>query len=121
MPPPASRHPRPLGWFALRTPLLSFDVLERLSAHAARRGDDRTDDELDRAIAADRAETLSSLRTLATLPHVREALALTSPTFAEAVRAWLEDPASPRAHDVPASLLRYVSRMASRPTPHGLL
>ncbi|WP_394825722.1 lantibiotic dehydratase [Pendulispora albinea] len=83
------------GECVVRTPLLPFDVL------------------LDHL-------TRERLRAVVENPIVREALFLASPTLDAALDAWLETPNAPRASHVEIVLFRYVSRMATRPTPFGL-
>ncbi len=110
------------GFFVARTPLLPIDELAgwgrglRAPA-AAREGDDAA---LGAALEHDRARLLAWLRAKAALPTVREALFVASPSLDDAVSAWLADEASPRAANVPAILVRYLTRLASRPTPFGL-
>ncbi|HEU4406670.1 MAG TPA: lantibiotic dehydratase [Polyangiaceae bacterium] len=110
------------GLFVARTPLLPIDELvgwaEGLRAPAAAaEGDDAA---LDAALAHDRARLLAWLRAKARRPEVREALFVASPSLDDAVSAWLDDEASPRAANVPSILVRYLTRLASRPTPFGL-
>lgn len=109
------------GFFVARTPLLAIDELvgwaQGLRAPAAV---GEGDEALEAALAHDRARLLAWLRTKARLPLVREALFVASPSLDDAVSAWLADEASPRAANVPSILVRYLTRLASRPTPFGL-
>src|SRR5688572_615813 len=110
------------GFFVARTPLLPIDELVGwaqglLAPAAVGEGDDEA---LDAALAHDRARLLAWLRAKVTLPTVREALFVASPSLDDAVSAWLDDEASPRAANVPSILVRYLTRLASRPTPFGL-
>ncbi|WP_394829655.1 lantibiotic dehydratase [Pendulispora albinea] len=82
------------GACVVRTPLLPFDVLQT-----------GVTDELLRQLLSD--------------PIVREALFLASPSLDSALDAWLADPRAARAHDAVPTALRYLARMASRPTPFG--
>jgi thiopeptide-type bacteriocin biosynthesis protein len=107
-------------FFAFRTPLLpraTLDVLsEGLSASRAL----AAGDELGPALASDLARVEARLRELVCDPAIREALFVASPSLDEAITAWLSQPAAPRARGVAEIVLRYVIRMAARPTPFGL-
>ncbi|MET0406244.1 MAG: lantibiotic dehydratase [Cystobacter sp.] len=91
--PSASTH-APSGFFALRTPLLPFDVLTRW--------------------------TREHLRNWVEDAMVREALFLASPSLEESLPVWLEAPDSERGRKVERTLVRYFARMAGRSTPFGL-
>jgi thiopeptide-type bacteriocin biosynthesis protein len=106
------------AFFVLRTPLLPFDTIARLGeglTAPAAAGDEAL---LAAAIAGDRARIRAVLRDLVHLPAVREAIFVASPHLDAAIDGWIADPAS--ASVVERSLLRYVTRMAARPTPFGL-
>ncbi len=95
-----------MGFFALRSPLLAFDDV----------------------FVPDDAALRARLPRLLKLPEVREALFLASPELEGRIDPWLasadehhEGPSpAPGADDLALSLARYVSRMATRPTPFGL-
>jgi lantibiotic biosynthesis protein len=111
---------RPTGGFVLRTPLLSRDELERwgegLAVPAA--GDDAA--ALAAAVEADRAVLRARLAELVARPEVREAIFVASPVLEASIDAWLASPTSEAGQKTERSLVRYVSRMAVRPTPFGL-
>jgi thiopeptide-type bacteriocin biosynthesis protein len=111
---------RPTGGFVLRTPLLSRDELERwgdgLAVPAA--GDDAA--ALAAALEADRAVLRARLAELVARPEVREAIFVASPVLEASIDAWLAGPTSEAGQKTERSLVRYVSRMAARPTPFGL-
>lgn len=111
---------RPTGGFVLRTPLLSRDELERwgngLAVPAA--GDDAA--AIEAAIEADRAVLRARLVELVARPEVREAIFVASPVLEASIDAWLASPTSEAGQKTERSLVRYVSRMAGRPTPFGL-
>ncbi|HEU4729479.1 MAG TPA: lantibiotic dehydratase [Kofleriaceae bacterium] len=112
---------RPSGSFVLRTPLLPRDELDRWSEGLrvpAVPADDP--DELARAIEADRAVLRARLVALVGRPEVREAIFVASPVLEASIDAWLADPGSEAGQKTERSLVRYVSRMATRPTPFGL-
>lgn len=94
----------PSGFFCLRTHLLSTTVLSELG---------------DPALG-----TVASIRTrLAALlaePRIREALFLASPSLEESLQFWQGDPTSDRGQRAERALVKYLARMASRPTPFGL-
>jgi hypothetical protein len=111
---------RPSGSFILRTPLLSRDELDRwgqgLAVPAA--GDDL--DRLAAAIDADRAVLRRRLVDLVARPEVREAIFVASPGLEQSIDGWITDPNSESGQKTERSLVRYVLRMAARPTPFGL-
>lgn len=81
-------------------------------------GDDR--ERLVAAIEADRAVLRARLAALVVRPEVREAIFVASPGLEASIDAWLADPTSEGGQKTERSLVRYVSRMAARPTPFGL-
>ncbi|MEM9554027.1 MAG: lantibiotic dehydratase [Acidobacteriota bacterium] len=109
---------QPADFFVLRTPLLPFDELERFShdleaAHV---------DEADRKnfLAADRRLLRARLGELVARPAVREALFLASPSLLRGLDAWRANPESKKGQRAEQAMVRYLYRMASRPTPFGL-
>src|SRR5436190_13043556 len=112
---------QPAGFFVLRTPLLPYDELldwaEGLEAPRAL-GDLA---ELERALAADRARLRERLRAAVERPEVRDALFIASPDLDANLERWLADPDGERGRRAELALVRYFERMASRPTPFGLL
>src|ERR1700733_8411967 len=106
------------GFFALRTPLLPFDVLTAWAADVE--APTAAADPLEAALARDRARLHERLRAIVLRPDVREALFVASPSLDEAIDAWLADPKSPRARGVEEIVTRYLMRMAARCTPFGL-
>ncbi|ATB27146.1 lantibiotic dehydratase [Melittangium boletus] len=108
----------PSGFFALRTPLLSFDALgawgEGLEAPAAR------PEAREEALARDRVRLRERLRRWAADPLVREALFVASPMLMDSLPAWESAPESERGQKVERTLVRYFARMAGRATPFGL-
>lgn len=110
----------PAGFFVLRTPLLPFHTLLRLSenleATAAIDDPVRFAD----AWARDRARLRERLQELVREPAIREAIFIASPDLDRAIDRWLSDPADPRADATERAVMRYVTRMASRATPFGL-
>lgn len=97
-----SREPSfsPLGFFVLRTPLLPFEELSGWG-------------ETPEAARVRLGELLGR-------PEVREALFVASPSLHESLGLWEEQPESERGEKVERSVVRYLTRMAGRPTPFGL-
>src|SRR5512140_2673141 len=124
--PSASSRPQlprwtPSGFFALRTPLLAFEEFLALGADlrgAATPSEDK--ERLAEALAADAARQRERLTEILGRPEVLEALFIASPSLEESLGIWRESPDSERGQKVERGLLRYVSRMAARPTPFGL-
>ncbi len=110
----------PAGFFVLRTPLLPFEELGRwaegLEAPRCQAGGP----ELEPALQRDRATLRARLGELLRRPEVREALFVASPSLHASLGPWEEAPESERGAKVERSLLRYLARMAGRPTPFGL-
>jgi lantibiotic biosynthesis protein len=111
--------PRHSGFFVLRTPLLPVSVVTGLSAgleaSAAQDAAGRAD-----ALMRDRARVRGRLRELVATPIVREAIAVASPDLERSIDVWLSAPDTDRGQGIERGLLRYLVRMASRPTPFGL-
>ncbi|WLT33478.1 lantibiotic dehydratase [Geothrix sp. PMB-07] len=105
--------------FAFRTPTLPFDVLSSWSKDLRAPG--ATWGELEAALQADREGLRQHLRESVLRPEVRDALFLASPDLDELIDPWLQGAlADDKRSRLEQSLIRYLSRMASRPTPFGL-
>ncbi|MFD5552721.1 lantibiotic dehydratase [Streptomyces sp. NPDC127068] len=109
----------PADFFVLRTPLLPLDALLSLGDGLEAPGCTDPAD-LDAALTRDRLRVRERLRRLYARPDVAEALAVASPSLARALERWQRDADSARGRKVERSLLRYLARMAARPTPFGL-
>src|ERR1700737_478162 len=100
------------SFFAFRVPALPIGVLtdwaEGVEAPACSPGGLAT------ALERDRARLRERLAEIVRRPEVTGALSVASPDLLDALDARGRDPG------VEAALVRYVSRMASRPTPFGL-
>jgi thiopeptide-type bacteriocin biosynthesis protein len=94
--------------FVLRTPLLPFD--EFLAWGADVRG----------ASAEDCERVRARLRQAIARGDVLEALFVASPGLADDLDAWTRAPDSERGQKIERALVRYFSRMTTRPTPFGL-
>jgi len=118
-PPDVLRY-EPSGFFAFRSPLLSFDELEAwstgLEACAALDNPER----LEPALARDRERLRAWLRQALERPEIAEALFLASPSLFDALALWRADPDSRKGKRAENAMVRYLQRMASRPTPFGL-
>jgi thiopeptide-type bacteriocin biosynthesis protein len=103
----------------IRTPLLPVDTLTSWAAGVeapTALGDGAA---LEGALARDRARLRSRLQALVDRPEVREALFLASPSLFDCLETWRSDPQSALA--IEHVLVRYLSRMAGRPEPLGLM
>jgi thiopeptide-type bacteriocin biosynthesis protein len=110
----------PSGFFVMRTPFLPYSALMALGealegARAFAEGG-----ALGAAVAQDSDRVMCRMRQLVERPEIREALFVASPSLDDALTAWLTDPSAPLAHSVPEVVVRYLTRMAARPTPFGL-
>lgn len=105
--------------FVLRIPLLPLDVLSGWAA-APPLAPLATPSELASSLVPHVSHLRESYRALLADPIVREAIFVASPDLHAALDAWLRDPDAPGARDVERALTRYLTRMASRPTPFGL-
>lgn len=99
-------------FFAFRVPALSFDVLTDWADGVEAPLSDP--DELPAALERDRQRLRARLKQIGGRPEVLSAVSVASPDLIDALRVRPMDPG------VEAALIRYVSRMASRPTPFGL-
>ncbi|HEU4533389.1 MAG TPA: lantibiotic dehydratase family protein, partial [Polyangiaceae bacterium] len=97
----------PAGFFAIRTPLLPFDALLAWAEGPAGPG-------------ADRDALRARQRAFVARPDVREALFVASPSLEREIAHWRGDPDGERGQRIERALVRYVLRMAGRPTPFGL-
>jgi thiopeptide-type bacteriocin biosynthesis protein len=108
------------GAFVLRAPLLPFDELThwgRGPSVAAMPDDADADAD---AIVRDRARLRERLRQMAARPDVRDALLVASPRLVAALPDWEVAPDTRQGRSIERSLVRYVTRMSTRPTPFGL-
>lgn len=108
------------GFFALRTPLLSFDELLRWSDGLEASVSLTDPARLEQAISADRAKLHARLAQIMSRPEVREALFVALPHLDESFDLWLREPESERGKGLELALTRYFLRMAGRATPFGL-
>lgn len=104
--------------FVLRTPLLAHTVLDAwaLGTEIGSAPDERLDD----AVARDRELLRARLRELVARAEVREAIYLASPTLDASLDEWLHARDVTTTHKVERGIVRYLLRMATRPTPFGL-
>lgn len=118
--PPDTPRYEPSGFFAFRSPLLPFDELEAWSAglEACAALDDP--ERLEPALARDRERLRAWLRQALERPEIAEALFLASPSLFDALAGWRADPDSRKGKRAENAMVRYLQRMASRPTPFGL-
>lgn len=113
------------GFVLIRTPLLPVDVFRELngaleSPAASNMATGRPSLPLDAAIQADTQTLQERLRVQIASPVIQEALLTGSPDLFRAIPRWQRAPESKKGQRAQASLLRYLTRMATRPTPFGL-
>ena len=108
-------------FFILRTPLLPRGTLSDWSGGLGAAGACASDDgELERSLQADRVVLRKRLAQLAVDPNLRSALELSSTELATGVERWRTDPADRRHRSAERSLVRFLTRCASRPDLAGL-
>ncbi|HXD57090.1 MAG TPA: lantibiotic dehydratase [Thermoleophilaceae bacterium] len=112
-----SSRPR-ADFFALRAPLLALETLSRWAEGI--RALDAADAELEEALAADRALLRVRLMELLADEQIGDALAVASPDLADGVARWRIEPDTKRGRSAERSLVRYLTRLASRPDLFGL-
>ncbi|RKH57269.1 lantibiotic dehydratase [Corallococcus llansteffanensis] len=99
----------PLHHVIVRTPLLGFDVFAAWGDTAAG------------AAGASRAASRARLDALLRDPLIEQALRLASPALSGDIAVWREAPDSGHGLKVERALVKYLSRMAGKPTPLGLM
>lgn len=119
---PKGARPTPqCEFFVLRAPLLPLEALARWTDGVAATGACADGDHsLERALEADRALLRTRLAAFCDDEHVADGLVLSSPDLADAVARWRLDPTTKGARSAERSLVRYVTRVASRPDLFGL-
>jgi thiopeptide-type bacteriocin biosynthesis protein len=110
----------PSGFFVLRTPLLPFHELSGWAEGLEAPCIPPDSPELELALRRDRTTLRARLEGLLRRPEVREALFVASPILYESLGLWTREPESERGEKVERSVVRYLARMAGRPTPFGL-
>ncbi|SFT00731.1 lantibiotic dehydratase [Marininema halotolerans] len=89
---------RPLDFFMFRSPLLPFDIFEQLQQSDSNR----------------------VLKKLVQDPRIQEAIAIASPSLYKALGN-LDSEDAKKKRQAETSIMRYLSRMATRSTPFGIL
>ncbi len=109
-------------FFVLRAPLLALETLSRWAegAQALTACADDDDMRLEEAVVRDRTVLRGRLAELAADDQIADALALGSPDLADGVARWRTEPSTKRGRSAERSLVRYLTRMASRPDLFGL-
>ena len=110
----------PAGFFALRSPLLSFDELLAWSDGLEAPASLLDAAGLDRALSADHARLRTRLHAAMARPEVREALFVASPDLEANFDPWIRDPEGEHGRAIEQAVARYFLRMAGRATPFGL-
>ncbi|HEY4307481.1 MAG TPA: lantibiotic dehydratase [Gemmatimonadaceae bacterium] len=81
---------------------------------------DVSDAEIEGALAEDRARLRAGIAERLESRVILDAIHVASPDLEAALHYWRADPDSERGRRAERALVRYLSRMASRPTPFGL-
>ncbi|HYO58451.1 lantibiotic dehydratase [Archangium sp.] len=110
----------PSGFFVVRTPLLPFHELSGWGEGLEAPRFQPDSPELEPALRRDRATLRARLGEFLRRPEVHEALFVASPSLHESLALWEREPESERGEKVERSVVRYLLRMAGRPTPFGL-
>ncbi|HXU45266.1 MAG TPA: lantibiotic dehydratase, partial [Thermoanaerobaculia bacterium] len=109
------------GFFAFRTPLYPVEELESWGEGLESPNvPEASADALAEAWAADRTKLRERLRALIERPEVREGVFLASPSLTDGLEAWRTDPEGKKGQRAERALVRYILRLAARPTPFGL-
>lgn len=111
------------GGFVWRTPLLPVEDLLGWGAGLTASDTFERDgpgEELAGAVATDRALLRERLFTAVERGEVREAITVGSPGLESVIDTWLERPTNKRGRNIERTLVRYLTRMATRSTPFGL-
>jgi len=109
----------PADGFLLRAPALPVHPFHQLAtAHAE---EDTSAPDLETVLQRQRSATHQLLRALSAHPQVELAIAIASSSLHQGLLQWRLGALSPRRiNKTAASLLRYLIRMSTRPTPFGL-
>jgi thiopeptide-type bacteriocin biosynthesis protein len=110
----------PSGFFVFRTPLLPLSALTALSDSLAAPAVVDDSQLLENAIDHDFISAVKRLQQYVAQPAIREALFVASPSLDEAIRTKLTDQGFAGERGILNAVIRYVARMAGRPTPFGL-
>jgi thiopeptide-type bacteriocin biosynthesis protein len=105
-------------FFLLRSAMLPIAALTAWSDGLA--AATAAPERLDEAIRADLAKLRERLAAWLARPEIREALFIASPSLHRALDHWRRDPESRKGQRCERTLVRYLTRMAARPTPFGL-
>jgi thiopeptide-type bacteriocin biosynthesis protein len=101
----------PASFYQLRTPLLSIDEHLAIGASLIQPSEERVGG----------CYSKPALAGLLRRPEIRDALYLASPDLLDAADRWLADDGREDDDRVGVALFRYLSRMATKPTPFGHL
>jgi thiopeptide-type bacteriocin biosynthesis protein len=117
---PAGPIYEPAGFVLIRTPLLPVEVSQELNGLLAAPTASSETVSLETAIEADAQALRERLQTLVADPVIQEAVLIGSPSLFRAIPRWQQAPESSKGRQAQIKLLRYLIRMATRPTPFGL-
>jgi lantibiotic biosynthesis protein len=106
--------------FVLRTPTLPWETIEGWSEGLCAPSVSSDYEALEAALESDAALLRTRLREIVSQPIVRAALYIGSPSLYSRLESRLSGSVSGEAQRAEAAIVRYVMRMAGRPTPYGL-
>src|SRR5689334_7773348 len=106
-------------FFVLRAPHLAFDELRRWADGVEAGAAAPDDPELASKVASDVVLLRGRLRGLVARPAVREAITVASASLARRLAKWDAEPEGKDGAKIEQAIVRYLGRMASRPTPFG--
>jgi lantibiotic biosynthesis protein len=109
-----------VGFFVLRTPTLSWDVIEKWCRGLSLTRTLKEGGDIKSALRADITILRTRLRSLVKHPAVQSALYIGSPNLFAKLGPWLDGDESERACSVEPAIVRYMMRTAGRATPFGL-
>lgn len=111
----------PVGFIMIRSPLLPVETIQGIMTTRAPAQIDTTDPaSLQQALERDERHVRAWLADILLNPVVREAILVGSRDLYQAIPRWQQAPDSRRGRAAQINMLRYLSRMVTRPTPFGL-
>jgi lantibiotic biosynthesis protein len=115
------RHVIHADFFVLRAPVLPLDTLgARSGVGIGAAGLGTSNAQVAESLEAHRRRVRTGLSDLAARPDVRQALELSSLELVDAIDRWSVDPGHAKSRSAERSLVRHITRMASRPTLFGV-
>jgi thiopeptide-type bacteriocin biosynthesis protein len=110
----------PADFFVMRTPALSWSVIEEWSRGLSATRTLAAGGDVDSALRTDIALLRDRLRSIVKRSAVQRALYIASPDLFARIGPWIDGDDTDEACRVEPAIVRYVMRMAGRATPFGL-